>query len=203
MRKISFENNEYYHVYNRGVDKRDIFLEDWDYARLIKYIKEIVLYESNNNTKKSVITLINSVELICYCFNPNHYHFILRQLRNNGISDFMHYLGTSYTMFFNAKYKRTGSLLQGPFKAKHIDSEEYLFWLSVYVNGNPHIHNYIDKAENYFWSSYREYLGIKKQNYLCKKEVILNGISKAEYQKTVKNGIPEIQERKMAKYLLE
>jgi len=75
------------------------------------------------------------VDVVCYCLNSNHYHMILKQKSNDGIKKFMHKLGTSYTMYFNKKLKRSGSLFQGKFKSIHIDSNEYLLYLSAYVNG--------------------------------------------------------------------
>src|SRR3989344_4384707 len=115
MRKLNFTNQEYYHIYNRGVDKREIFLEDSDYIRFLQYIKQIA--NKDINKSKAGFNLLGSVELICYCLNPNHYHLILKQLRENGIAKFMHFLATAYAMFFNTKYQRNGSLFQGPFKA--------------------------------------------------------------------------------------
>lgn len=79
---------------------------------------------------------------MCYCFNPNHYHFILTPLVDNGIEKFMHKLGSGFTRYFNGKYDRTGVLFQGPFKAIHIDSDEYLMYLSGYINLNNKIHKF-------------------------------------------------------------
>ncbi|HDQ22785.1 MAG TPA: hypothetical protein ENN28_02300 [Candidatus Uhrbacteria bacterium] len=110
MRKVKFENGKFYHIYNRGVDKREVFEDEGDYERFLKYIKEILSSEAKPFSRR--LSLEGAVELICYCLNPNHYHLILRQLKENGISNFMHLLATSYTMFFNTKYQRSGSLFQ-------------------------------------------------------------------------------------------
>jgi len=76
------------------------------------------------------------VEIIVYCLNPNHYHIILRQVSEGGVSKFMLKLSSGYSSYFNKKNKRSGSLFQGRFKAVHIDSNEYLLYLSAYVNKN-------------------------------------------------------------------
>ena len=112
------------------------------------------------------------VEIICYCLNPNHYHFILKQLTENGISKFFHKLEMGYAKYFNYKYNRSGSLFQGTFQAKHIDTNEYLLWLSGYVNGNVKIHK-IAEAKDWAWSSYQDYLGLRNGT-LCEKEIILS-----------------------------
>ena len=218
MRKTKFANNEYYHIYNRGVDKREIFCEEKDYLRFLKSIREF-----NDNTgyfqrdyekrtkltgQKSDFRYLKSdfeqlVEIICYCLNPNHYHFILKQLAENGITLFMRKLGTGYTNYFNKKYNRSGSLFQGKFKSVHIDSNEYLLWLSGYVNGNIEIHG-IDKAKKHKWCSYSDYLG-KRKGTLCKKEIVLSQFKNLEeYENFVEMTIRKSKERKdLEKYFIE
>ena len=160
MRKIIFNNNEYYHIYNRGVDKRDVFLDEGDYLRFLKSMTEFNTNKVDGGFYRKFLRerAINEivkvgdqgdqgsasnleaeplsdplVEFICYCLNPNHYHFIVRQLAENGIIKFMQRLGTSYTMYFNTKNNRNGVLFQGKFKATQITSFDHLLWLSVYV----------------------------------------------------------------------
>lgn len=147
--------------------------------------------------------LVRLVETICYCLNPNHYHFILRQITDNGISEFMKRIGTGYTTFFNQKYNRSGSLFQGPFQAKCINANEYLLWLSGYVNGNAEIHK-IARAENYKWCSYWDYLG-KRNGTLCNKEIILSQFrNMEEYKKYVDMVIKESSKRKdLEEYFIE
>jgi putative transposase len=185
MRKNKLVENEFYHIYNRGVDKRDIFLDDSDYLRFLKSMKEFngvdpigslyekYLQEKHNGVLTSIMEVKTPrplVELICYCLNPNHYHFILAQLVEKGIEKFMQRIGTGYTMHFNRKYKRTGSLFQGTFKAAQIKSGNFLY-LSAYVNCNAEVHG-IARAEEYRWSSYSDYLG-KTEYGLCNKKVIM------------------------------
>ena len=210
MRKTKFANNEYYHIYNRGVDKRDVFMNDGDYKKFMLFITEALVEkvkEAKPLSRMSNLFFGDFVELICYCLNPNHYHFILKQLKEDGISRFMQSLGTSYTMFFNAKYNRSGSLFQGTFKSIHINTNQYLLWLSGYVNGNDKIHQENKEAKPLEWSSYPDYLGLRDGT-LCNQEeikIILDQFPSAkEYEKFVEMVIEESRKRKdMEKYLLE
>ena len=187
MRKTIFANGEYYHIYNRGVDKREVFLNDDDYIRFIKSIKEYNDTKTygrfqNRGSTSGYFEVEPLIELVAYCLNPNHYHFILKQLEEGGVSKFMQKLSTSYTMYFNKKYDRSGALFQGRFKSIHIDTNEYLLHLSVYVNKNNFIHGYKNSGTKSpigdlvpeFWqySSYLDYIG-KRDGKLCNNEVIL------------------------------
>lgn len=143
------------------------------------------------------------VEFVTYCLNKNHYHFILKQLSDNGISRFMQRLSTSHTMYFNQKHKHSGSLFQGPFKAKRINTRKYLIWLSAYIHGNPEIHKLV-KAENYQWSSYQDYLNLRNGT-LCNQEIVTNEFNKKlkDYKNFVDTVISDSQNRKesIADYL--
>ena len=224
MRKTKFANDEYYHIYNRGTDKREIFCNEKDYLRFLVSLREFnnvepvgSLYEKNYRDKKiadleaelpigssaSKSAPLPLIDIIAYCLILNHEHLILKQLVENGISKFMHKLDTGYTKYFNHKYDRSGSLFQGRFKATHIDTNEYLLWLSGYVNGNAEIHKII-KAENYKWCSYQDYLG-KRDGTLCNKEIILSQFKNLdEYTNYVNMVIEESSKRKdLEKYFIE
>jgi len=142
MRKTVFQNGNYYHLYNRGVDKRELFCDEKDYVRFLRSMKEFnqvepigSLYLRDYNYKavsKGVGHPIGCptpksalVELICYCLNPNHYHLLLKQIVEDGISEFMKRLG-GYTSYFNKKNKRSGSLFEGSHKAVAIKTDEQL-----------------------------------------------------------------------------
>lgn len=171
MRKTKFVNNEYYHIYNRGVDKRKIFLDGKDYWKFLKNIKEFnntSYYEERAKVledKKELSSFLGELEkvvdIVAYSLLPNHYHFIIRQLTDNGIPHFMHKIGTSFTNYFNKKYNRFGSLFQGPYKSIHVEDNNYLLWLSSYVNGNSEIHK-IKNAEFYQWSGFKNFLKREK-----------------------------------------
>ncbi|MDP1845222.1 MAG: transposase [Candidatus Moranbacteria bacterium] len=216
MRKTQLVENEYYHIYNRGVDKRNVFLDDFDYIRFLKSIqefnsKELVgsLYEKHLREKKNgslastmEAKLPNSmlVEIIAYCLNPNHYHFILKQLAEKGIEKFMQRLGTGYTKYFNQKYERTGSLFQGTFKAAQIKTNGLLY-LSAYINCNAEVHG-IAKAENYRWCSFQDYIG-KRNGKLCNKEIVLDQFrNKKDYFDFSKENAKAMKEKKEFEKLL-
>ena len=242
MRKTKFVNDEYYHIYSRGVDKREIFMDEKDFTRFLKGMKKFnridaigSLRDEDKLQTRSVCSdrhFVSGdspnplVEIICYCLNPNHYHFILKQITDKGISKFMHKLEMGYAKYFNAKYDRSGSLFQGEFKDVHINTNEYLLWLSGYVNGNDRIHNttrsvQLDRKQtpsvgdfrhsvsvsNWQWSSYPDYLSLRNGT-LCNQEemkIILDQFPNVkEYKKFVEVVIKESRKRKdIEKYLLE
>jgi len=151
QRKLTFAPGEFYHIYNRGTDKRVIFLDERDYRRF-----QFLLYTANNN---EVIRLDNFlkklkqgrsllemfaiprgetlVDIGGYCLMPNHFHLLLHEKQDNGISTFMKKLLTAYSMYFNKRHERTGGLFEGRFKAKHADTDEYLKYLFAYIHLNP------------------------------------------------------------------
>jgi putative transposase len=190
VRKTPFADNEYYHIFNRGVEKRDIFSDDRDYQRfflslvLMNDEKEGLMIrwrnyqasQPNATVEKFLRSNLSEkkplVKIISYCLNPNHYHFILKQIRNRGIEKFMQRIATGYTMYFNKKYKRSGVLFQGKFKSSHIKSNSQLLRMSVYVNCNSEIHG-ISPARNYKWCSFPEYIG-RRQKRLCCTKVIMS-----------------------------
>lgn len=176
-------NGECYHIFNRGVDRRSVFTDVKDYERfilsiiLMNYEQDGLMIRWRNfkeaYPKESLDKFLRLnlserkklVEIIAYCCNENHYHLILKQLREKGIEKFMQRISTGYTMYFNKKNHRSGSLFQGRFKSTHIDNNELLLHLSVYVNCNSEIHG-IEKAEKYNWCSFPCYMGIQKDNSL-------------------------------------
>ena len=160
MKKPKFTNGGIYHIYNRGVEKRDIFLIVQDYFRFINNLIEFNDTKSvlpsnvrylirnpktitphclevqllNNKSKRGKEPLI---EILAFCLMPNHYHLLVRQLVDNGIVKFMQKIGTGYTNYFNQKNVRVGPLFQGRFKAVVIDKEEYFKYLPLYIHLNP------------------------------------------------------------------
>lgn len=177
-RKIAFVNGNYYHVYNRGVDKRVIFDNPKDFGRFINclhffnshnriWLADTVGRQQVENSHQEKL-----VDIICYCLMPNHFHFLLKQKVDNGICTFMRKVSTGYSMYFNITRKRTGSLFQGRFKAKIIESDDYLSHLSRYIHLNPveliepgwkeqgikNRKKAFDFINKYPWSSYASYL---------------------------------------------
>ncbi len=181
-RKIEFVDDEIYHVYARGVEKRTIFLDNRDYFRFVNNLYEFNDEEPADNFyyKKAALNSYALrprerkplVEILIFCLMQNHFHLLLRQLKEGGISKFMQKLG-GYTWYFNKKYDRVGPLFQGRFGALHVKDEPHLIHLPVYIHLNPldlvmpewrsHGVKDMEKAleyiRSYRWSSHLDYLG--------------------------------------------
>lgn len=180
-RTFLFAPGEFYHIYNRGTEKRNVFMSRADRNRFMA-----LLYFANQNEpvdlKLQGSTLLGTVEkrigapiveIVAYCLMLNHFHMLIRELEEGGISKFMQKLTTGYTMYFNKKYERNGSLFQGRFKATHVADDIYLRYLISYIHLNPikliepkwkeaGIANKVraeQYLETYVSSSYLDYLG--------------------------------------------
>lgn len=144
QRKFSFAVGEYYHVYNRGVEKRTIFLDEADKRRF-----QTLLFLANG-TRPFVYRALSKnrllwekrpgdplTSIVAYALMPNHFHCILREDREGGISEFIGKLSTSFSMYFNTRYDRSGPLLCHPFRAQHVSYDDYFRWLMSYIHLNP------------------------------------------------------------------
>ncbi len=185
MRNIELATGSFYHVYNRGVDKRNIFLDQSDIERFfssmlvfntekrIESIRPYLRFVNRQDVRHLVSEDQKLVHIIAYCLNPNHFHLQLEQAVDKGIEKYMHKLGSGYTKYFNEKYKRNGSLFQGTYKAVYIESNVQLLHTSVYINLNNRTHSTNTYALSA--SSWPEYLSPDdKSNGICKKDIILN-----------------------------
>lgn len=151
----TYVKNAYYHVYNRGVEKRVIFLDEQDYSVFLSYLQVYLLPKdeeglrciltsetSTPKEKNSALKQLqlknysNSIELLCYALMSNHFHLLIKQ-SDTTINYFMNSLGTRYSMYFNRKYKRTGVLFQDVYKAVLVASDEQLLHVSRYIHTNP------------------------------------------------------------------
>jgi len=218
-RNLKFAEGEKYHIFNRGVDKRVIFHDKNDIDRFFKSMQEFnvldpigSIYENRFNknqdkhrlghgVSKSVLkSKARLVDFICYCLNPNHYHFVLEQVSEDGIEKFMHRL-MGYAKYYNNKYKRSGSLFQGPFKAVHITSNEQLLHTSVYVNLNNQVHKLGHGVSK---SSWGEYARLENEN-ICSKNIILDQFKNfKEYEEFSRSSLEWIRDNKdEANFLLE
>lgn len=213
-RKIEFANGEFYHVYNRGTDKREIFSDEHDFFRFLQSIQEFngpdpigSIYEhtyikkfGGETSKKNPDKRESLVNIVAYCLNSNHYHFLLQQVSERGIEKFMQRLGTGYTMYFNKKYERTGALFQGVFKAVYVDSNEYLLHVSAYVNLNYRVHGFGGETSRYraSWEEYMEGMcGKKMENGICDTDPILGQFrNREEYKKFAEDSLRGILERR-------
>ncbi len=145
-RKLTFALGEYYHVYNRGVEKRVLFNNKFDYQRFL-----LLLVLMNDQKPVEVQQLIRDstipeliaekrkplVSIISFSLMPNHFHLLLKEITEKGVSKFMHKVGTGYSLYFNLQNERVGGLFQGPYKAKHIADDRYLKYLFEYIHLNP------------------------------------------------------------------
>jgi len=194
-RKEYLENG-FYHLYNRGVEKRIIFSDEQDYAVFLSYLKEYLLPKDEFELRKKlsdptlsykekdkIIKLLSlnnfadEISLLAYCLMDNHFHFLIKQGSSNSIDSFMNSLGTRYTMYFNRKNERVGHLYQGQYKAVLVSSNEQLLHLSRYIH-----HQALFSQGNALrgWelpSSFPEYLGQRKTQWI-KPEEVLNFFSK-------------------------
>lgn len=190
-RTIPFISNYYYHVYNRGSEKRVIFTSDGDYQNFLTRMKE-----------KSVKC---GVSVLCYCLMPNHFHFLLKQIIDRSIVQFMNTVQLGYAKYFNTKYERVGPLFQGRFKAKMIESDEYLLYLSAYIHKNPiskfdsgnpvdSRNRLRDQLRAFPYSSYREFIGMKIPE-ISQPKTILDHFSKSKpafsYEAFVSQFVPD------------
>ena len=195
MRKVTIATGEYYHIYNRGVEKRTIVEDVLDVDRFMQSIAEFntavpigSIYENRGNgvSTKSEDRL---VEFIAFCLNPNHFHFLLKQVAEKGIEQFMQRLGSGYTKYFNHRHKRVGSLFQGPFKAIHVENDDYLLHLSAYINLNNLVHKLGPDADMLHRSSWNEYVGHSAKP-ICTKDIVLERFTVGgEYEEYARDAV--------------
>lgn len=183
----------YYHIYNRGVEKRKIFVDEQDYHVFLSYLKLYLLpkeesirelglnnFEIKNKEKIiSEIYVLNNffekIHLLSFVLMPNHFHLELWQQSKNDIEFFMRSLITKYSKYFNKKYDRVGPLFQGRYKAVLVQSTEYLLYLSKYIHLNPlELLSKDQLLEEYPWSSYPSYLSINNFCWLNKELIYKN-----------------------------
>lgn len=188
-----FANKEFYHVFNRGVEKRTIFTNRRDYRRFLQTLDYYRL--KNPPTRFSFRnrpTILRSqrasssplIEIVCFCLMPTHFHLLLRQLEESGITTFISKLTNSYTKYFNTKYRRIGPLLQGSFKAVRIENDEQLVHVSRYIHLNPVIDYLVRDLRRYEYSSYLEY--VAQRHGFCRTDYVLSHFSSVnDYEKFV------------------
>jgi putative transposase len=191
MRTIPFIQNGFYHVYNRGVDRRTVFFRFGHYLRFQQTIRSILLTGSaaQRLVHNQSLALNSKVDLLAYCLMPNHYHLLIYQKADGGITEFMQKLDTSYTKYFNLNNNRIGHLFEHAFRAKIIEADEVLLHVSRYIHLNPVIKHLVDVPQEWRWSSYQEYI-TPTPNPLCETGTILNYFtSPAKYREFVESTI--------------
>lgn len=146
-----YNANSIYHIYNRGVEKRKIFIYKQDYGVFLGYLKEYLSPPDSVVRKSRELhsKYFDEIKLLAYCLMPNHVHLLIKQKSKNSIKNFTQSLFIRYSMYFNKKYKRVGPLFQGVYKATNVMEKDYLLDLTKYIHLNPST-----------YSSYSDYLGI-------------------------------------------
>jgi len=205
MRKTQFVPEEIYHLCGRGNEKQKLFLDARDYARFLflilyfqgnvsinhisGYVSFFVKRRAFDISKKLKDKLLakRTVELVAFAIMPNHFHIIVEESEENGISEYMQRVLTAYAKYFNTKYKKSGHVFQGPFRAVHIEDNEQLMYTSAYVHRNPReIKGWKHKEHTYLWSSYQDYLGENRWGEFLKPDIILEQYGNTnEYKKDV------------------
>ncbi len=215
----------YYHIYNRGVEKRHIFLDSQDYGVFLSYLKEYLspkdekalfarLSEPNISSQErdKILKLLrlnnfyNEIFLLAYCLMPNHFHLLIKQSNALSIDKFMNSLALRYAIYFNRKYKRTGILFQDVYKAVSIETDEQLLHLSRYIHQNPLNKNKIPRKSplSDFLSqpsSYPEYLGQRKSNWVATEE-ILSYFSKTNHKLSYQSFIEQSEDTSLIQTVL-
>ncbi len=187
-----YQENSYYHMYNRGVEKRQIYCDEQDYSVFLSYLKEYlepkdiiglstILFDtrasySEKDKVRRLLRLNNfsdTLSLCAYCLMPNHFHLLVHQREERTIDTFMNSLSTRYTVYFNKKYKRVGSLFQGVYKAVKISSEEQLLYVSKYIHRNPTIlPGWGEDIRLYPYSSFSVYGNRKTQSWIHSENIL-------------------------------
>jgi len=204
-----FSENNYYHIFNRGVEKRLMFIDKEDYSVFLFYIF-IYLMPLENILKKypdlplrlQSKNLNKELDIVTYCIMPNHFHFILFQKSKDAISKFMKQITNAYTFYFNKKYNRVGGLVQNAFMSVLIDNNDLLLHVNRYIHINPVVSELVKDINKYKWSSYKDFIG--EDSYIsCSKEIILSQFSSIEnYVKFVADHIDYARKLEGIKHLI-
>ncbi len=153
-----FYKNTYHHLYNRGVDKKKIFFDEKDYLYFMRKMTEY---------KKKYL-----IKILCYCLMPNHFHLYVKQTEDTGISEFIRDLINAYTRGTNVRYKSKGFLFESKTKSKIITEDEYYRWICKYILINPVTAGLVNTAEDWEYSSAKEYFGLKEEGITDIEEIL-------------------------------
>ncbi|YAF97941.1 MAG: transposase [Nodularia sp. CChRGM 3473] len=145
-RRVALQTGNFYHVYNRGNNQQNIFLERENYIYFLKLVREHLISKA--------------VDIVAYCLMPNHYHFLV-YLRDETLSESMKSLSLAYTKAINRRFHRSGVLFQGRFQSIHVSQTDYLINLSRYIHLNPVKAELVKQPEEWEFSSYLEYTGLR------------------------------------------
>lgn len=206
-RIFPFSNGYFYHVYNRGTEKRAIFESRRDYQRLIKTLSYYQVEGPKPKFSHFPSPLISKldeskkiVEIITYCLMPNHFHLLLKQIKENGITELISKLSNSYTKYYNTKYNRVGPLFQGEFKAVIMESDEQLIHVSRYIHLNPLVSGLVKDLHQYEWSSYQNYIRDGAKSICSKEDILAHFKNPQDYEQFVLDQASYAQEVEFIKH---
>jgi putative transposase len=200
MRNEKTAPGEWYHLFNRGTDRKKIFLNDRDYIRFLFLILHLQHEESyynveryinsyiKNNTFDINLTKSRFIDLSCYCLMPNHFHLLVYERSENGIPKYMQRILNAYTKYFNTKYRKNGHVFEGPYKLVRVKDNNQLLYLSGYIHNNPRdLRDWQNKEEEYPWSSYSDYVSVNRWGDKLLQEILLKQFgNKSDYHKFLK-----------------
>lgn len=197
-RKVVFAPGQIYHIFNRGVAALPIFLDFRNhlrFLRLVDYYRFLntpfsfsQLTSLSKEEKEKILAGLRKkniihIEILAYCFMPNHFHFLLKQITDKGVSDFMTNLQNGYAKYFNIKNERAGPLFQSMFKAVRVENNEQLLHVSRYIHLNPATAYMVksEKLKDYKWSSLKDYLGKNSDSFsFVRSEMVLSFFKRRE-----------------------
>jgi putative transposase len=179
----------FYHIYNRGVEKHNIFIREENYLFLLRRIEKYLPFYP--------------ISLIAYCLMPNHYHMLIFAMQDGAPGQFIQRLFNSYTQAFNVQQGRRGTLFEGRVKSKMIFENEYLFQIVRYIHLNPVDAGLVAKPEDWAFSNYREFIRTRKGKLFNAEFLETQFGSPEEYRSFVEAGIPIEIERRLRKYFFD
>lgn len=196
-----FAAGEIYHVYNRGNNRENIFFDEQDYRAFIFRLGLSLGFSSKELLENSLIysprsrIRINSkpnlFKLHSFCLMPNHFHLLIEQISDISISNLILKLCTSYSMYFNKKYKRVGNVFQDCFKSVLVKSNPQLMWNSAYIHMNPVVGKLINNPNDYRWSSYRDFTNERNFSIVSKDLIPIIFTNKKNFIKETCKNVPE------------
>jgi putative transposase len=219
LRETPLVSNEFYHVFNRGVARQPTFKVKKDYERFmlcmtyysyesvpIKLSRLLTMHDEDRVRILSELSSQNSkkVDIISYVLMPNHFHMLLRQVVDNGISKYMKQAINSYSKYFNTRHERVGPMFQGVFKAVRIETDEQLIHLSRYIHLNPFVSSIVKEKDlvSYPWSSLPVFLGVKNDSLISTEPVTQYFSDMEKYKRFVFDHMNYARKLEVIKHIL-
>lgn len=217
-RAVVFREEHVYHLFNRGVERRPLFLTSRDHERFVSLLE---YYRFHDNSKSYSHYLALSLEerasfrkildkkpiavdILAYCLMPNHFHILVRQNQKDGIHHFLSNIANGYAKYFNTKRHRVGPLYQGSFKAVYVETDDQLMHLSRYIHINPVVSDVIplEKLDDYPWSSFPDYLGKVESSFITMSPVLSHFQGSSSYRKFIYDQIEYAKTLEHIKHLV-